>query len=260
VTAAPLLPASRIAALAAGGIDRALLEELFDHTPDIAFFIKDAAGRYTTVNHSLVERHGLQHKVQMLGRRPADVCAGSFGRIPTEQDAFVLRTGRPIIERLELHWLLPHRPVWCLTTKLPLRDAADKVCGLIGISKDVRAPIPPREIQPEIAAALLHLENNYAEPLSPSRLARIARVPPARFGRIIRRIFGLTPVHLIAKTRIAAGSQFLRDTDRAVAEIAHACGFSDHSAFTRAFRAATGVTPTEFRRFHREPPGGTATR
>ncbi|MDP3073907.1 MAG: AraC family transcriptional regulator [Opitutaceae bacterium] len=252
----PTLSASNVAVLAAAAIDRALLEELFDHTPDIAFFIKDAAGRYTTVNHSLVERHGLRSKAEMIGRRPADVCAGSFGRIPTEQDADVLRTGRPIVEHLELHWLLPHRPVWCLTTKLPLRDAAGKIRGLIGISKDVRAPLPPREIQPEIAAALLHLETNYAEPISPSRLARLARVPPARFGRVVKRIFGLTPVQLIAKTRIAAGSLALRDTPRAVAEIAHACGFSDHSAFTRAFRAATGVTPTEFRRIHGAAPVG----
>ena len=37
---------------------------------------------------------------------------------------------------------------------------------------------------------------------------------------------------------------------RAVADIAYECGFSDHSAFTRAFRAATGVTPTEFRETH----------
>lgn len=248
------------AAPALAGLDRAVLEELFDHTPDIAFFIKDAAGRYTTVNHSLVERHGLRTKEQMLGRRPADVCVGSFGRIPTEQDAAVLHTGRPIIEHLELHWSLPHRPVWCLTTKLPLRDAAGRVCGLIGISKDVRAPIPPREIQPEIAAALLHLETNYAEPNSPSRLARLARMPPARFGRIVRRIFGLTPLQLIAKTRIAAASLALRDSRRAVAEIAHACGFADHSAFTRAFRAATGVTPTEFRKGHREFPSDRAAR
>ena len=247
-------PVSTIVSSLGAGIDRAVLEELFDHTPDIAFFIKDAAGRYTAVNNSLVERHGLQRKAQMLGRRPSDVCVGSFGRIPTEQDADVLSTGHPIVERLELHWLLPHRPVWCLTTKLPLRDPAGKICGLIGISKDVRAPIPPRDIQPEIAAALLHLENHYAEPLSPSRLARIARVPPARFGRIVRRIFGLTPGQLIAKTRIAAGSQALRDTARAVAAIAHECGFADHSAFTRAFRAATGVTPTECRRIHRGLP------
>ena len=251
VTPDSTLSAPKVAVLAAAGIDRALLEELFDHTPDIAFFIKDAAGRYTTVNHSLVERHGLRGKAEMIGRRPADVCVGSCGRIPTEQDAAVLRTGRPIVEHLELHWLQPHRPVWCLTTKLPLRDAAGEICGLIGLSKDVRAPISPREIQPEIAAALLHLESHYAEPVSPSRLARLARVPPARFGRAVKRIFGLTPVQLIAKTRIAAATLALRDTPRAVAEIAHACGFSDHSAFTRAFRAATGVTPTEFRQMHR---------
>ena len=243
--------ASKVGVLAATGIDRALLEELFDHTPDIAFFIKDADGRYTNVNHSLVERHGLQSKAEMIGRRPADVCVGSFGRIPTEQDAAVLRTGRPIFDHLELHWLLPHRPVWCLTTKLPLRDAAGGICGLIGLSKDVRAPISPREIQPEIAAAILHLETNFAEPISPSRVARLARVPLGRFGRAVKRIFGLTPVQLIARTRIAAASLALRDTPRAVAEIAHACGFSDHSAFTRAFRAATGVTPTEFRQIHR---------
>ena len=246
--------AGKVGVLAADGIDRQLLEELFDHTPDIAFFIKDAAGRYTTVNHSLVERHGLNGKADLIGRRPADVCAGSFGRIPTEQDAAVLRTGRPIVDHLELHWLLPHRPVWCLTTKLPLRDAAGKIRGLIGLSKDVRAPISPREIQPGIAAAILYLETHYAESISPSRLARLARVPPARFGRAVKRIFGLTPVQLIAKTRIAAASLALRDTPRAVAEIAHACGFSDHSAFTRAFRAATGVTPTEFRQMHPTAP------
>lgn len=251
VPSAPAPPVPSVAAIAAAGIDRELLAELFSHTPDIAFFIKDAAGRYTTVNQSLVERHGLQSKAQMIGKRPADVCPGSLGRIPTEQDDFVLRHGRPIVDHLELHWLLPHRPVWCLTTKLPLRDAAGKVCGLIGLSKDVRAPIPTREIQPGIAAALRHLEANYAESISPSRLARLARVPPARFGRAVKRIFGLTPVQLIAKTRIAAASLALRDTPRAVAEIAHACGFSDHSAFTRAFRAATGVTPTEFRQLHR---------
>lgn len=249
-------PVSTIAFSAGAGVDRALLEELFDHTPDIAFFIKDATGRYTTVNHSLVERHGLRSKAQMLGRRPCDVCVGSFGRIPTEQDVQVLRSGHAIVERLELHWLLPHRPVWCLTTKLPLRDVNGNVTGVIGISKDVRAPIPSRDIQPEIAAALLHLETSYAEPISPSRLARIAKMPAARFVRIIKRIFGITPVQLITKTRIAAGSQSLRDPDRTVADIAHQCGFSDHSAFTRAFRAATGVTPTEFRKSHGWLQGG----
>jgi hypothetical protein len=83
----------------------------------MAFFIKDTNGCYIAVNHSLIERHGLRDKSQMLGRRPCDVCPGEFGRIPSEQDACVLRTGKPIIERLELQWHSPHKPVWCGTTR-----------------------------------------------------------------------------------------------------------------------------------------------
>jgi len=229
------------------GVDVRLLELLFDHTPDIAFFIKDAAGRYLVVNDSLVERHGLRSKSQMIGRRPSDVCPGDFGRIPAGQDAAVLRTGRPIIERLELHWYAPHKPVWCLTTKLPMRDATGTVTGIIGMSKDVRAPMPTKEIPAEIAAALRRLETGFADPLTPSALACIAKLPSARFARIIKRIFGITPSQLIAKTRVAAASRLLRETDRTVAEIALECGFSDHSAFTRAFRAMTSATPTQFR-------------
>ncbi len=235
------------ASAAASGVDMRLLEQLFDHTPDTAFFIKDAGGCYLAVNHSLLERHGLRDKSQMLGRRPCDICPGDFGRIPAEQDAYVLRTGRPIIERLELQWYLPHKPVWCLTTKLPMRDAAGTVTGIVGISKDVRLPVAPQDIPPGVAAALTRLETAYADPLPLTELAGIAGLPAARFARILKRIFGITPIQLIAKTRIAAASRLLRETDRSVAEIAHECGFYDHSAFTRAFRAVTSVTPTQFR-------------
>lgn len=232
---------------AAAGVDMALLEQLFDHTPDIAFFIKDVHGRYIAVNQSLVERHGLKGRSQMLGRRPCDVCPGDFGRIPSEQDAIVLRTGRPIFERLELQWYSPHKPVWCLTTKLPMRDAAGAVIGIIGISKDVRSPVAPEDIPAGVAAALARLETSYAEPITPPGLARIAKLPAARFARVIKRIFGITPIQLISKTRIAAASRLLRETVRPIAEIALECGFYDHSAFTRAFRAVTSVTPTQFR-------------
>ncbi len=49
----------------------------------------------------------------------------------------------------------------------------------------------------------------------------------------------------------AAASQMLAETDQAVADVALASGFYDHSAFTRVFRSATGETPTRFRARHR---------
>jgi hypothetical protein len=64
-----------------------------------------------------------------------------------------------------------------------MRDAAGKIIGLIGISRDVRAPIGTREIPVEFAAALEHFETNLAEPITPSALARRAQLAPPRYAR-----------------------------------------------------------------------------
>jgi len=224
-----------------------VLVELFDHAPDLAFFVKDATGRYLAVNESLVKRHGYRQKSQVLGRRPCDICPGDFGRLPAQQDAQLLQTGKPLFDHLELQWYLPHRPVWCLTTKLPLRDTAGKVIGIVGISRDVRAPVDPRAIPAELATVLEAFENDLAEPVTPSILARRAKLTPAQFSRHLHRFFGLTPTQFITQTRLTAGARLLRETDLGISETAHQCGFYDHSAFSRAFHAAMGVTPTAYR-------------
>jgi len=225
----------------------ALVEELFDHVPEAVFFVKDAAGRYVAVNQSLVERCGLRDKSQLLGRHVRELYPADLAARYAAQDAAVLRTGRPILNRLELHWHARGRTGWCLTTKLPLRDAAGNVGGLIGISRDVRSPGDRESIPASLAGALEHLEEKFSEPLTPATLARRAGMPQARFARIIRRLFRITPSQLISQTRIAAAARLLRETGQSVSEIAVACGFYDHSAFTRAFRSATGQTPTAFR-------------
>jgi PAS domain S-box-containing protein len=229
-------------------VDARLIEQVADLMHDTAFFIKDAEGRYLVVNQSLVERHGLAVKTQVIGKRPCDFCPGDYGRIPTEQDQQVLRSGRPIIERLEMFWLRPHRPVWGLTSKLPIRDEQGRVTGLIGISKDLTTLVSREEVPVAVAQALRHLEVAFAEAISPSSLARQAGMSAPRFARIIKRVHGLSPMQLITKTRITAGSRLLRETTASVAEIALDCGFSDHSAFTRAFRTVTGLSPSDYRR------------
>src|SRR6187401_2245581 len=124
----------------------------------------------------------------MIGRRPCEVCPGDFGRIPTEQDAQVLRTGKAIIERLELFWRRPHMPVWGLTSKIPVRDERGRVTGLVGISKDLTALVSREEVPPAVALALRHLENSLDRPVSPSSLAKKASMSSARFARVIKRI------------------------------------------------------------------------
>lgn len=227
--------------------DLAALAELFEHLPEVAFFVKDRAGRYQAVNQSLVERVGAGAKAQLLGRTVRDFFPPELAERYAAQDAAVIRTGRPVRDRLELHWYPRRQRGWCLTTKLPLRDAAGAITGVVGISRDLRAPGDSEIIPAGLAGTLEFLEANFGEPLSPSALAARAGLSPVRFARLIKRIFRLTPSQLITQTRLAAASRLLEETDKAVAEVAVTCGFYDHSAFTRAFRSATGLTPTQLR-------------
>lgn len=228
-------------------IDGALLEQLFDAVPDVAFFIKDADGRYVIVNESLVRRHGLTRKSQVIGKRPSDICPGDFGKVPAQQDSAVLRSGQPLIEHLELHWAGPHDPVWCLTTKLPIVDDHGRLQGLIGFSRDVRSPVDPAEIPHGFAAAMAEFEDRLSPNVTSKSLADRSGLSPQRLTRLTKRLFGLTPGQLITRTRVTAACRMLRESDRTVIEIALKCGFVNHSAFTRTFRSVTGVTPSRFR-------------
>ena len=226
------------------------LADLFDHVPDTVFFVKDMAGRYLAVNRTLAERCGLDDRQALIGRGVKEVFPPALAARFAAQDESVLRTGRPILDRLELHWYERGREGWCLTTKLPMRDSQGRIVGLIGISRDLRAPGDQDSIPVGLAETLEHLEENYADTMTPSLLAGKAGLSQTRFARLIKRIFRLTPSQLITQTRLAAASRLLRETDQPVADVAVACGFYDHSAFTRAFRSATGMTPTAFRAHH----------
>lgn len=230
-----------------GSIHVSLLETLFDLVEDTAFFVKDQMGRYLAVNHSLVKRHGLKSKMDVIGKRPCEICEGEFGRIPSQQDSQVLESGEPMIDHLEMQWFQPNEPVWCFTTKLPILDSLGQVMGLVGTSRDVRAPVATDEIPVSFAKAIQAFQQDPSGKDGVSALAEQAGLTPQRLAKLIKRLFGLTPNQWITQHRISMASRLLFDKEKSISEIAQKCGYYDHSAFTRAFRNATGLTPTEFR-------------
>lgn len=224
-----------------------MIERIFDHVPEIAFFIKDLHGRYAAVNQSLVERCGFKDKKELLGREVRQIFPKELAEVYSRQDQQVLRTGQPIVDHLELHWYSHRQRGWCLTTKLPIFDQTGAVIGVAGISRDLGPPGQGESVPTGLAKAMEYLDSHYEDPLSSGILCGIAGLHPARFARLIKRIFRLTPTQLILQVRLSAAAKLLTETKDSVAEVAYACGFYDHSALTSAFRSVTRMTPTQFR-------------
>lgn len=222
------------------------LETLFDRLPDVVFFAKDHEGRYVLVNQTLLSRCGIEHKRSLLGKTAEEVFPGPMGTGYTAQDRTVLQTGLEIRDKLELHTYPSGRQGWCLTFKAPLR-LSHEIVGLVGISRDLHAP---DERHPEyrlLAQAIEYVQKRYGEPIRQEALAREVGLSLDRFERLARQVLQLTPRQLLTKTRIEAASHLLLESRLSIAEIAQTCGYSDHSAFTRQFRATVGLTPGELR-------------
>ena len=65
---------------------------------------------------------------------------------------------------------------------------------------------------------------------------------------MMKKEFDCTPNNFILDRRLKAAQKMLvNDESKNVSEIAYSCGFSDPKYFSRCFKKATGMTPTEMR-------------
>ena len=229
-------------------LDLDVVAGLFDCLRDVVFFVKNGEGRYLAVNRTLVERCGLQNPRQLIGRIARDVFREPFGDRFTEQDLAVVATGEPLVDCLELHLYPTRDPGWCVTNKLPLRDAHGRITGLIGVSQDLRVPDYDAPEFEQLAAAVRYAETHLSQRLSPGDLATRAGMSPYQLDRRIRRVFGMSTGQWLIKLRMDTAERLLRESNRSIVEVALETGYADQSAFARQFKTSTGLTPRDYRR------------
>ncbi|WP_230404593.1 MULTISPECIES: AraC family transcriptional regulator [Undibacterium] len=232
----------------AGAIDNVFFAEpLFDAMPDVVFFVKDLDGRYVVVNQTLVTRCGLKDKYELVGRTVNEVFPPSLAATFEQQDQLVLNGGSEVRDQLELHLYPDRDPGWCLTNKIALRDGAQRIIGLSGTSRDLGMPDQRHPVYHRIAAAVRHIHTHYAENVHMAELEKITGLSVAQIERYFQKIFSLTPRQFMTKVKLDAATNLLADHSRSITDIAASCGYQDHSAFSRMFKATVGVTPSEYR-------------
>jgi len=118
--------------------ERNLLRRVIDSLPD-SIYVKSADGRYLLGNLAHCHRLGLASPGDAVGRPSSDFFPEDVARGFQADDAQVMQTGQPIMNRHESvgDGLGPLK--WLSTTKVPLRDAQGEIIGVIGIGRDITA-------------------------------------------------------------------------------------------------------------------------
>ncbi len=105
---------------------------------------------------------------------------------------------------------------------------------------NVQHPLPVRRAEAFIEA---HLDEN----LGIDRLAHAGGLSRAHFVRLFSTSLGMPPSAYVLATRMDRAERLLLATDATINSIARSCGFADGNYFAKAFRRASGQSPSEFR-------------
>lgn len=92
------------------------------------------------------------------------------------------------------------------------------------------------------------IRNKNDESLTLKLLAQEFGYSESHFSRRFRQVSEMQFRDYLRYRKLAFALRQLRDTDNSVLQIALDHGFSSHEAFTRAFREAYGLTPSEYRK------------
>ncbi|MCX5687888.1 MAG: PAS domain-containing protein [Candidatus Omnitrophica bacterium] len=118
-------------------LERELLQNLLDNIPDAIYF-KDDKNRITRVNKFYAENFKLSPE-DIIGKTDFDFFQKNQAQRMFDDDTYILKTGKPIIGKIERTLLPDKRCVCVTTTKIPIKNKKNKITGTMGITRDITA-------------------------------------------------------------------------------------------------------------------------
>jgi diguanylate cyclase (GGDEF)-like protein/PAS domain S-box-containing protein len=134
-------------------LERICMRNLLSSSEERVFF-KGPDGRFLLVSDGFATALGAGlSPAELVGKTDFDVFSDIHATEAFADEQHVIRTGEPIVGKIELETFDDRPDTWVATTKLPLRNARGRIIGTFGISRDVTAQI---EAQHAVAYQALH--------------------------------------------------------------------------------------------------------
>lgn len=104
-----------------------------------------------------------------------------------------------------------------------------------------------QDYKERMTRVLLHIQRHLDDELPLDELAKVAAFSPYHFHRIFRGMTGESVKEHVRRLRLERAAMRLKYSDTPVTSIAFEAGYETHEAFTRAFKAKQGLSPSAFR-------------
>lgn len=123
-----------------------------------------------------------------------------------------------------------------------------RMCIKLARAADFEGEIPDTAQRERFLELRREIHSRFAEEWNVKRMAETVRMSESRFFSVYKRVFGISPMSDLERTRIRRAELYLKSSDCTVAEAAEYAGYNNQYHFIRRFKKNTGVTPGKYKR------------
>jgi len=127
-----------VPATAQESLESALLRVLMETSPDRIYF-KDLQSRFVRNSAAHARSLGVASPEECIGKSDFDFFSREHAERAFADEQDIIRTGVPIIAKIERLTKLDGSKGWASSTKMPWRDAAGRIIGTVGLTRDITA-------------------------------------------------------------------------------------------------------------------------
>ena len=109
-----------------------------------------------------------------------------------------------------------------------------------------------KEYSPAVQKVMNYVNLNVSELLTLKSLAAMCFISPSYLSALFKQETGTTLIDYINTQRVNRAAQLLEQNNHSIAAVAEEVGILDVNYFTKIFKKTLGVTPTRYRREHKE--------
>lgn len=103
---------------------------------------------------------------------------------------------------------------------------------------------------PSIRIVKRYIREHYQEDISLSMLAELVNISPVYLSRLFKKEEGINFLDYLNQYRIEVSKKLLQDIHCNIIEVAGLSGFHNTKYFSKMFKKAVGITPSEYRKRH----------
>ena len=98
-----------------------------------------------------------------------------------------------------------------------------------------------------VKQALQYIEDNFGTDISLNEISEKLNISSYYFSKLFKEETNEGFIEYLTKRRVERAKEMLKDPAKSIKQVGSECGYSDPNYFSRIFKKATGMTPTEYK-------------